>query len=86
MSKSDYEANVKERFLNVAAEVASYSRSGVNKIVCVQPFGCIANHVVAKGVENRMKKLYPAVNLLYFDIDSSIAQVNLQNRLHFLIN
>lgn len=71
---------------NIAAEVASYSRNGINKIVCVQPFGCIANHVVAKGVENRMKKLYPAVNLLYLDIDSSIAQVNLQNRLHFLIN
>lgn len=70
----------------IAAEVASYARQGVNKVVCVQPFGCIANHVVAKGIEKRLKKFYPDMNLLYLDIDGGMAEVNLQNRLHFLIN
>ena len=70
----------------VAAEVACYSRSGINRIVCVQPFGCIANHIVAKGIEKRLKKIYPDVSLLYLDIDGGMAEVNLQNRLHFLIS
>lgn len=72
------------RVLQAATEVAKLPHNV--QLVQLNSFGCIANHVVAKGVENRMKKLYPAVNLLYLDIDSSIAQVNLQNRLHFLIN
>jgi len=55
-------------------------------VVCVQPFGCIANHIVAKGIEKRLKKFYPDMNLLYLDIDGGMAEVNLQNRLHFLIN
>ncbi len=70
----------------IAAEVACYAHNGINRVVCVQPFGCIANHIVAKGIEKRLKKIYPDVNLLYLDIDGGMAEVNLQNRLHFLIN
>jgi predicted CoA-substrate-specific enzyme activase len=69
----------------IAAEVASYARSGVERVVCVQPFGCIANHIVAKGIEKRLKKCYPAMSLLYLDIDGGMAEVNLQNRLHFIM-
>ena len=69
----------------IAAEVACCARQGIDKIVCVQPFGCIANHIVAKGIEKRLKKIYPQINLLYLDIDGGMAEVNLQNRLHFII-
>jgi predicted CoA-substrate-specific enzyme activase len=44
---------------NIAAEVACFARSGVNRVVCLQPFACIANHIIAKGIEKRLKKLYP---------------------------
>lgn len=70
----------------IAGEVASYARQGIKRIVCIQPFGCIANHIVAKGIEKRLKKFYPEMNLLYLDVDGGMAEVNLQNRLHFLIN
>lgn len=70
----------------IAAEVACYSHNGINKVVCLQPFGCIANHIVAKGIEKRLKKIYPDVSMLYLDIDGGMAEVNLQNRLHFLIS
>jgi predicted nucleotide-binding protein (sugar kinase/HSP70/actin superfamily) len=66
--------------------VSCFARSGVNRVVCLQPFACIANHIIAKGIEKRLKKLYPHVSLLYLDIDGGMAEVNLQNRLHFLIN
>lgn len=70
---------------SIPAEVASYARNGVDKVVCIQPFGCIANHIVARGVEKRLKKLYPGVSILYLDIDGGVAEVNLQNRLHFMM-
>ena len=70
----------------IAAEVACYANRGLNRVVCLQPFGCIANHIVAKGIEKRLKKLYPEVSLLYLDIDGGMAEVNLHNRLHFLIS
>lgn len=69
----------------IPGEIAHYARKGVNKVVCLQPFGCIANHIVAKGVEKRIKNIYPNMNILYLDIDGGIAEVNLQNRLHFMI-
>ncbi len=69
----------------IAGEIAHYARKGVNKVVCIQPFGCIANHVIAKGVEKRIKEIYPHMNILYLDIDGGIAEVNIQNRLHFMI-
>jgi predicted nucleotide-binding protein (sugar kinase/HSP70/actin superfamily) len=70
---------------SIAAEVACYARSGVKRVVCIQPFGCIANHVVAKGIERRLKRFYPDVNLLFLDVDGGSADVCLQNRLHFLV-
>jgi predicted nucleotide-binding protein (sugar kinase/HSP70/actin superfamily) len=69
----------------LAGEVACFARRGINRVVCVQPFGCIANHVVAKGIERRLKQFYPEMNLLYLDIDGGMAEVNLHNRLHFLV-
>jgi predicted CoA-substrate-specific enzyme activase len=70
----------------IAGEAANFVRHGINKVVCIQPFGCIANHIVAKGIEKRLKKIYPGLSILYLDIDGGMAEVNLQNRLHFLIN
>lgn len=69
----------------IPGEIAHYARKGINKVVCIQPFGCIANHVIAKGVEKRIKELYPNMSILYLDIDGGVAEVNLQNRLHFMI-
>lgn len=70
----------------IAGEVMELSRQGIDRVVCLQPFGCIANHIVARGIENRLKKICPQTSLLYLDIDSSVAKVNLENRLHFLID
>ena len=63
------------------AEIVSYARQGVHHVVSLQPFGCIANHIVAKGVEKRIKRLYPEMNLLSLDFDSGVSEVNITNRL-----
>ena len=70
----------------IAGEVMELSRAGIDKVVCLQPFGCIANHIVARGIENRLRKVCPKTGMLFLDIDSSVARVNLENRLHFLID
>lgn len=68
------------------AEIISYAESGVNSVISLQPFGCIANHIVSKGVEKRIKRLYPTINLLSLDFDSGVSDVNIKNRLLLFID
>ena len=63
------------------AEVISFAKHGVNNVISLQPFGCIANHIVSKGVEKRIKNLFPDINLLSLDFDSGVSDVNITNRL-----
>jgi predicted CoA-substrate-specific enzyme activase len=67
------------------AEMISMLRDGVGNIVCLQPFGCLANHVIGKGVEKKLKSLYKRLNLLFLDMDPGMSEVNILNRLHFII-
>ncbi|MDP6156353.1 MAG: acyl-CoA dehydratase activase-related protein [Candidatus Thermoplasmatota archaeon] len=69
----------------IPAEIAAFYEDGIKNIICVQPFGCIANHVIGKGIERRMKEIYPDLNILYLDCDMGSSEVNVFNRLNFLI-
>ena len=69
----------------IPAEIAGFAGEGIWDVVCLQPFGCIANHVIAKGIERRLKQLYPKVNLLFLDFEAGTSEVNVYNRLHFMI-
>jgi predicted nucleotide-binding protein (sugar kinase/HSP70/actin superfamily) len=68
------------------AETVSFARSGVNNVLCLQPFGCISNHIVSKGVEKKIRKVCPGVNLLALDYDGGTSQININNRLLLFIN
>lgn len=68
----------------LTAEMISMLHSGVKDIVCMQPFGCLANHVTGKGISQRLKEFYPELNLLFLDMDAGHSEVNLLNRLHFM--
>ncbi|MDA3832781.1 MAG: 2-hydroxyacyl-CoA dehydratase [Spirochaetales bacterium] len=70
----------------LSGDIATFAEEGVNTVVCLQPFGCIANHVIAKGVEKRIKSLYPELNLLFLDMDSGMSEVNVINRMEFLVD
>lgn len=67
-------------------EIVSYAMQGVRNVVSLQPFGCIANHIVAKGMEKRITHLFPDMNLLSLDFDSGVSEVNVTNRLLLFIN
>jgi predicted CoA-substrate-specific enzyme activase len=70
----------------LAGEIGTLVKEGVNNILCLQPFGCIANQVVVKGVEKRMKHLYPDLNLLFLDVDAGVSEVNYYNRMYFFVD
>ena len=67
-------------------EIVSYASQGVKNVVSLQPFGCIANHIVAKGMEKRIARLFPDINLLSLDFDSGVSEVNVANRLLLFAN
>lgn len=67
-------------------EIGELVHSGVNNIVSVQPFGCIANHIISKGIEKKLKEEYPFLNLLFLDFDGSTSDANIFNRLHFMVD
>ena len=67
-------------------EICHLAESGINKVVSVQPFGCIANHIISKGIEKRLKERYPKLSLLFLDFDSGTSEANVQNRLHFMLS
>ena len=69
----------------IPAEISSFMDYGIKNVLCVQPFGCIANHVIGKGVEKRLKEINPDMNILYLDMDAGSSEVNLLNRLNFLV-
>jgi len=64
-------------------EIATFAKDNINNVLSLQPFGCIANHIIARGVETRIKTLYPDLNLLYLDMDAGLSEVNTLNRLEF---
>ena len=67
------------------AEIVNLVDNGVNTVVSLQPFGCIANHIISKGVENKIKELYPKLNYLALDFDNSVSEVNIKNRLLLML-
>ena len=67
-------------------EILSLARKGVKNIISLQPFGCIANHIVSKGIEKKIKTLVPDINILSLDFDSGVSEVNIINRLLLFVD
>ncbi len=70
----------------IPGEIATYAAHGINHVVSLQPFGCIANHIIEKGIEKKMKAMFPKMNILSLDFDSSVSDVNIVNRLLLFID
>ncbi|MBP1751850.1 MAG: CoA activase [Geobacteraceae bacterium] len=70
----------------LTAEMIAMLREGIGEIVCLQPFGCISNHITGRGMEKKLKKMYPHLNLLSLDMDAGASEVNILNRLHFMVS
>ena len=61
-------------------------RHGVPNVVCLQPFGCLPNHITGKGVIHSLRKHYKEANILAIDCDSGASEVNQLNRLKLMLS
>lgn len=77
-------ANFGEGWL-IPAEMSAMAENGVKNILSLQPFACIANHIISKGIEKKIRSVYPQLNLLFIDFDGGTSEANVFNRLHFMI-
>ena len=69
----------------IPAEIAAFLEEGTNNVVCTQPFGCLPNHIVSKGIVRVMKKSYPDANLVAIDYDPGATKVNQENRIKLML-
>ena len=70
----------------LAGEMIELLTSGVPNIVCIQPFACLPNHVVGKGVIKILKKSYPEANIAAVDYDPGASEVNQLNRIKLMLS
>lgn len=69
----------------LTAEMLELAESGVENIVCTQPFGCLPNHIVGKGMMRPIKENNPDVNIVAIDYDAGATRVNQENRLKLML-
>jgi predicted nucleotide-binding protein (sugar kinase/HSP70/actin superfamily) len=69
----------------LTADMIAMLKEGIGNIVCLQPFGCISNHITGKGLERKLKEMFPHLNLLSLDMDAGDSEVNILNRLQFMV-
>ena len=70
----------------LTGEMLELIHSGVNNIVCTQPFGCLPNHVVGKGVIKELRHQYPMSNIVAIDYDPGASEVNQLNRIKLMLS
>lgn len=69
----------------LTAEMLELANHGYPNIICVQPFGCLPNHIVGRGMINRVRKVAPHANILALDYDASSSSVNRENRIKLML-
>ncbi len=70
----------------LTGEMVELIHSDVPNIVCTQPFGCLPNHVVGKGVIKALRKAYPESNIVAIDYDPGASEVNQLNRIKLMLS
>lgn len=68
------------------AEIIELVELGYSNIICAQPFGCLPNHIVGKGVIRRLRELYPDANIFPIDYDAGASKVNQENRIKLMLS
>lgn len=69
----------------LTAEMMELIENGYSNIVCAQPFGCLPNHIVGKGMIRKLKELYPESNIVPIDYDPGATKVNQENRIRLML-
>lgn len=69
----------------IPGEIIHHAKHGCRAFVILQPFGCLPNHVVGRGISKKLKEMYPDAQILPLDYDPDVSFANIENRLQMLI-
>lgn len=69
----------------IPGEILHHAKEGCRAFVILQPFGCLPNHVVGRGIVKKLKEFYPDAQILPLDYDPDVSFANIENRLQMLI-
>ena len=69
----------------LTGEMLELIGDGVENIICTQPFGCLPNHIVGKGVIKELKRHHPDANIIAVDYDPGASEVNQLNRIKLML-
>lgn len=70
----------------LTAEMVELIDSGVDNIACLQPFGCLPNHITGKGMIKALRAAYPSSNIVPIDYDPGASEVNQINRIKLMLS
>lgn len=70
----------------LTGEMVELLESGVNNIVCLQPFACLPNHITGKGMIKELRRSYPKSNIAAIDYDPGASEVNQLNRIKLMLS
>ena len=70
----------------LCGEMVELLNEGISNIVCIQPFACLPNHVMGKGVIKALKAAYPQANIAAVDYDPGASEVNQLNRIKLMLS
>ncbi len=70
----------------LTGEMLELIESGASNIVCIQPFGCLPNHIVGKGVIKKLRHMNPTANIVAIDYDPGASEVNQLNRIKLMLS
>ena len=70
----------------LTGEMLELIHADVPNIVCIQPFGCLPNHIVGKGVIKEIRRTYPQANIVAIDYDPGASEVNQLNRIKLMLS
>lgn len=92
----DHMAEMSDRFVSqgnqtgegwfLTGEMLELIESGTTNILCTQPFGCLPNHIVGKGVIKELRNQYPKANIVAIDYDPGASEVNQLNRIKLMLS
>ena len=69
----------------LTAEMIELIKEGYSNIICAQPFGCLPNHIVGKGMVRKVRTIYPDANIVPIDYDPGATRVNQENRIKLML-
>jgi len=70
----------------LTAEMIELIHAGITNIVCTQPFGCLPNHIVGKGMIRKLKDDFPDSNIVAIDYDPGATKINQENRIKLMLS